>query len=55
MINSLFDTFEIKTNPWIPKDKIVLMDRHQNVVRVIDTTDYRGKFFKLLNLGSINE
>lgn len=53
-MNSLFE-IEIRTNPWIPRDKALLTDKYDNVIGVIDLETPRSRFFRLLNLGSINE
>lgn len=45
-----FGALEIRTSPWIAPHLIVMQDRNGNVVRVFDITDYRGQFFKLLNM-----
>lgn len=46
-----FSGIEIKTHPWIPKDKIVLIDKHGNIVGVIDLESEWVKFKRLLNMG----
>jgi len=47
--------FRVKTNPFLPTDKIVLVDMANNPIQIITITDFRQKFFHLLNLGSVSE
>lgn len=47
---SIFD-IPIKFNPWIPKDKVVVTDKFDNIIAVLDLETPRTKFMRLLNMG----